>query len=299
MTSNTDTADSCPSTLRTMARIVLPSGVRRSILQAVSQADEWKVAWQLARLRRRMYAIPRGTKATERLLHYTVRFPHGPDCYVLYKDIFINRVYHFEAQRPNPLILDLGSHIGLSILYFKHIYPQARIIGFEPDPTAFPYLKENIVENDLTDVRLVQAAVAGQEGALTFYSDGNVASSLAEPPPDDPHHRWTKYELPCVRLRDCLTEPVDFLKMNIEGAEWEVLADSEDCLHQVRELVVEYHHGPHLPRTLHKILAMLHRHHLEYVVSDFGLSAYGKVRPPINLHPKTSYCRHIYACRME
>ena len=47
----------------------------------------------------------------------------------------------------------------------------------------------------------------------------------------------------CDRLgRDYLTEPVDFLKMNIEGVEWEVLADSEDLLRQVREIVIEYHH---------------------------------------------------------
>src|SRR5947208_15954595 len=113
---------------------------------------------------------------------------------------------------------------------------------------------ENIVQNGLTDVRVVEAGVDGQEGVLTFYSDGNVGSSLAEPPPGKASQRRAKYQVPSVRLRNCLTEPVDFLKMNIEGAEWEVLADSEDRLHHVREMVIEYHHWANLPRTLHKIL---------------------------------------------
>lgn len=69
------------------------------------------------------------------------------------------------------LILDCGSNIGMSILYFKHVYPKARIIGFEPDPAIFPYLQENMTRNGLKDVQLVQAALASQEGTLTFYSD--------------------------------------------------------------------------------------------------------------------------------
>src|SRR5207248_649772 len=50
---------------------------------------------------------------------YRVRTNDGPNLYVLYKDLFIRRVYHFEAERSDPRILDCGSNIGLSVLYFK------------------------------------------------------------------------------------------------------------------------------------------------------------------------------------
>ena len=65
---------------------------------------------------------------------------------------------------------------------------------------------------------------------MTLHSDGGCGSCLAQhassggPPPSSTH------DVPSVRLRDYLTEPVDFLKMNIEGAEWEVLEDTEDRL---------------------------------------------------------------------
>lgn len=145
----------------------------------------------------------------------------------------------------------------------------------------------------------MQAALASQEGTLTFYSDGKYGSCLAEHVPGDIPEGWTKHEVSCVRLRDYLTEPVDFLKMNIEGAEWEVLADSEDQLRQIREMVIEYHHLPGLPRTLHRVLELLHRQGFEYVVSDFDVETYGGARQAERLNFNTRYYRQVYACRKE
>ncbi len=293
------TEDVFTPVLKTLARKVLPVRIRSALWRAVDEVNEWKTAFQLARLRRHMFAVLPGISKTVQMLHYTLHTNDGRISYDLYEDIFIEQIYHFEAQRSAPFILDLGSHIGISILYFKHIYPQARIIGFEPDSLLFLYLRENITKNGLADVQLVQAAVAGREGTQTFYSDGGkIGSSLSEHLLGDISRGWVEYEVPCVRLRDYLTEPVDLIKMNVEGAEWEVLADSEDRLHHVREMIIEYHHFPELPRSLHKILDLLHRHHFEYVVSDFGLESFG-LQPPVRLHPQTRYCRLIYARRMS
>jgi hypothetical protein len=79
---------------------------------------------------------------------YTVKFNDGPNLYILYKDIFVKRIYHFDAARPDPLILDCGTNIGMSIHYFEQKYPQARIIGFEPDPDIIPFLESNITGNN-------------------------------------------------------------------------------------------------------------------------------------------------------
>ena len=283
--------------LKAIARKVLPAGVRRVLWHTVSGAGEWKTHWHLAGMRRRVCNRKPGTIVS--FLNYSVRMNDGPNFYILYKDIFVHRIYHFQAQRPDPLILDCGSNIGMSILYFKHVYPQARVIGLEPDPAIFPYLDENMTRNSLKDVQLVQAALGATEGVLTFYSDGKYASCLAEHRPAEIPPGWTRYEVPCVRLRDYLVEPVDFLKMNIEGAEWEVLEDSADSLRKVREMVVEYHHLPGLPRTLHKILELLHEQGFEYVVNDFDSETNGAVRPPFRLTPSTRYYLLIYARRVE
>lgn len=276
--------------LKAIARKALPIGAPKVI-------NEWGVNLHLAWMRRKVWRAKPGSLA--KCLNYTVRINDGPNFYILYKDIFIHRIYHFEAQRADPLILDCGSNIGMSILYFMHIYPQARIIGFEPDPAIFPYLHENIARNGCEDVQLVKAALAAQEGTLTFYSDGKYGSCLAEHLPADIPEGWTWHEVPCVRLRDYLAEPVDFLKMNIEGAEYEVLADSEDCLRQVREMVIEYHHLPGLPRKLHEILALLDQQGFEYLINDFDSKTNSGVRPPFHLTPESRYYLLIYARRLD
>jgi FkbM family methyltransferase len=208
-------------------------------------------------------------------------------------------IYRFEAKCPAPFILDCGSNIGMSILYFKHIYPKARIIGFEPDPAVFNYLTENVTRNKLQDVKLVQAALANKDGVSNFYSDGKNSSHLAGHDFLGLPQGWQNYEVPCVRLRSYLTEPVDFLKMNIEGSEWEVLLDSADCLRQVQEMIIEYHHVPSFPRTLHKILELLYSQGFEYLINDFDSESNQGVIPPFKLTKESYYYLLIYAKRKD
>ena len=276
---------------------LLPARVRRMGRSAVGTVGKVRAAWHKARWRRRAFAARPG--AVFRCLGYTVRINDGPNFFVLYHDVVLREVYRFTACRPNPVILDCGSNIGMSILYFKHLYPQARIIAFEPDPGIVGYLHENMKTNGQTDVRVVQAAIGGQAGTLTFYSDGKYGSCLAHLSSELIPEGWTKHEVPCVRLSDYLNEPVDFLKMNIEGAEWEALADCGERLRQIREMAIEYHHLPGVPRTLHRILSLLDELGFDYTVSDFDLATYSGARPPITLNEKTTYFRQIYARRRE
>ena len=285
------------SILRAVVRRILPFNIRQNLWRGLDMTDNLRRNMHLAQLRRRM--CKQKPDSLVRCLDYKIRINDGPNFYILYKDIFINRIYHFEAQRPDPLILDCGSNIGMSILYSKHAYPLARVIGFEPDPAVFSYLQENVSLNSLKDVQLVQAALSPQEGNMTFYADGKYGSYLAEHVPGDIPERWVKCKVPCVRLQNYLTEPVDFLKMNIEGAEWEVLADSEDQIRQVREMVIEYHHLPGLPRTLHKILGLLHRQGFDYLVNNFDSETNPGVRTPFCLNPNSRYYLLIYAKRRE
>jgi FkbM family methyltransferase len=194
--------------------------------------------------------------------------------------------------------LDCGSNIGVSILYFKHLYPQARVVGFEPDTRVFPYLEGNIARNRLQGVRLVQAALSSNEGAVEFFSDGKYGGGLAEQLASGDESGWMRSTVSSVRLRNYLNEPVDFLKMNIEGAEYEVLKDSEEMLDRVKEMVIEYHHLPGLPRTLHKILEILDRQGFEYLINDFDSETNGSVSPPFTLACESRYFLLIYAKRL-
>ncbi|MDH4152457.1 MAG: FkbM family methyltransferase [Nitrospira sp.] len=283
--------------LKTLAKHVMSSRTRQIIRASTVDVRSWWELRRSAQRERQIRAMPPGSLMP--FLGYRVRINDGPNFAVLYHDIVVRQIYGFQAKRMDPVILDCGSNIGASILYFKSRYPNARIVGFEPDPAVLQYLQENLSRNDLTDVRIVQAAVGGREGTLTFYSDGKYGSCLAHLAEGAIPVGWTAHPVPCVRLRDYLGEPIDFIKMNIEGAEWESLADCGERLRLVREMAIEYHHLPSLPRTLHKILNLLDEMGFDYVVSDFDLATYSGARPPIVLDENTAYFRQIYAKRRE
>jgi FkbM family methyltransferase len=272
----------------------LPYPLRAAIKWGIRQPSRGRKSVELARTKYRIDAAGRSGK-TVRLLDFDVHINHGPTPYQLYEDIFVNGVYDFVADRPDPRILDCGSNIGMSALYFKHLYPQARIVGFEPDPSILGFLRENIENNGLQDVEIVNAALAAQEGTITLSSDGGAASHLDRYRPEGSSTEWIPFDVPCVKLSDYLDERVDFMKMNIEGAEYEVLSECESRIGQIEQMNIEYHRLPGVPCTLHPILDLLHRNGFTYVVSDFGLVMYGSARPPARIDRHALYWRQIYA----
>ena len=90
----------------------------------------------------------------------------------MFVDIFIRNAYFFEAKRSDPLIIDAGANIGMATLYFKFLYPKAKIIAFEPFGATFAVLMDNIELNNLKDVRLVNSALSDHAGNLSkiYYS---------------------------------------------------------------------------------------------------------------------------------
>ena len=226
---------------------------------------------------------------------FRVAYNDGPNMYMLYKDVFVRRIYHFESTRSDPLVLDCGSNIGMTVLYFKYIYPRARIVAFEPDPTILPYLRRNIEQNGLDSVELVPAAVSWEDGSLVLHSDRKYGSSVVA----DPDGATTATVVETRDLGAYLDQPVDFLKMNIEGAETSVIESVAPKLRAVRELVIEYHHLPTLPRSLHVLLGVLDETGFDYLVNDFDAETNPTAQPPFHLDPGSRYFLLVYARRRD
>lgn len=250
-------------------------------------------------LKARMYSNPPLTDGWERVFSFKVRIAEPKNFYILYKDIFVNRIYHFVTDKSEPLILDCGSNIGLSVLYFKYIYPQAKIIAFEPDPILFKILEENIKINNIQNVELVQKALFANKSVMTFYSDGKIASHLEKYSSGNVLSEWQKFEVPTTTLTEYIEDEIDFLKMNIEGAEFDVINQAKEKLKNVRQIVIEYHHQPGLPRTLHKILQILNDCGFEYLISNYDKETNPEAYPPIELTLQTCYNPLIYAKRLD
>ncbi len=185
------------------------------------------------------------------------------------------RFYHFRTHTKAPLIIDCGAHIGVSLLYFKQKYPESRVIAFEANPDTFKLLEENVRENQLSGVELVQAAISDEEGTISFYVGKEDDDELTQWGDSGVQNKWntedgyTAITVPAVRLSSYIQEPVDFVKINIEGMEGIVLKDIESKLHLVKELRIEYHGSSTNPANkLEDVLALLSRHGFRYVLEQ-------------------------------
>src|SRR5262245_29004385 len=113
--------------------------------------------------------LPTGAVKTKTVAGFVVQYIHDQELTAIVEDIFGAGDYRFDSHRRSPRILDCGAHIGLSVLYFKRRFPDARITAFEPSPDTFELLTSNVRGNGFSDVELVNSAVSDRSGTLDFY----------------------------------------------------------------------------------------------------------------------------------
>ncbi|MBK9329825.1 MAG: FkbM family methyltransferase [Sphingobacteriales bacterium] len=211
-----------------------------------------------------------------RLAGQKLTIPDTASFLFTYPGIFEKEIYRFPSDKKQPVIIDGGANIGLSVIYFKKLFPQAKIIAFEPDKQLFPILSQNVASFGFSDVELVNKGLWNETTTLSFFSEGADSGSIQNAELDN----TTVHSIETVQLRDYLTFPeVDFLKLDIEGAETNVLLDIESRLPSVRNLFIEYHSFIGQPQTLDVILRILTRHNFRYYLSTFG--CVGQPRPYI------------------
>lgn len=197
-----------------------------------------------------------------KLGNYRVIYPNERAFYYEYRDIFGKEIYKFKAVNKKPRIIDAGGYIGMATMYFKSLYPEAVIKVFEPDPFTFSFLKKNIRNNNIKNVSLYNVGLGKKEGTVSIYPDGGDGASVKV------KNKNKMVNVRIKRLSDCISSRVDLLKMNIEGAEYEVLQDIENKLDFVDQIILEYHCFYDLPQTLGRILNILDRNSFRYAVSS-------------------------------
>jgi FkbM family methyltransferase len=207
---------------------------------------------------------------TTNILGFFVTYFNKEEIKILKQEIFQNEIYKIDLKKKTPLIFDLGSHIGLSVFYFKNKYPNSKIICFEPNPNIFPLLEENISSNQLKNVELYNLGVGKKESNRELFIDasGSGAFSTASFKKNawNGEQKTIPITVRTVPLSGYITKNVDLIKMDLEGAENEVLKDLEENkkLHYVKNIIMEYH--PLKKNGLKKIVNLLEKNefHIEY-----------------------------------
>jgi FkbM family methyltransferase len=153
-------------------------------------------------------------------------------------EVFLDEVY--SSPKPpvsSPLnIVDLGSNIGCSCLYWLRKFPEARVTAFEPHPIHVGMLRTNLALNRLSEKVMVHAAAAGTRSSRAFLTDQGLSSRITE------QGEPTSYPIAILDFYSLAgSTPIDVLKIDIEGSEYELLADPRFLLLPVVRLVMEWH----------------------------------------------------------
>ena len=178
------------------------------------------------------------------IVGFEVKFLDYANLSYLYTEIFLKNDYYFNAENDNPYIIDCGSNIGMSVLYFKMLYPKSRISAFEPWEEAFICLEKNVKNNNLLNsVTVHKAALSNSKGTVDFYCDPDNLGSLTMSTKQERMPKQ-KRSVEAMILSEHINEEVDFLKIDIEGAELEVIEELSNAgkLRHVKQMAIEYHH---------------------------------------------------------
>lgn len=176
-------------------------------------------------------------------------------------EIFFKGYYDFKTEKPNPVILDCGSNIGLSILNFKKQYPGSQVFAFEADAAICKILNENISHNNLKNVTVLNQAVWTKDEAIFFKSEGADGGQIA-----GNADNATKIDAIDLKRFMIQFDSIDFLKIDIEGAEASLLPHIAPELHKVENLFVEFHSYNNEPQHLKEVIdAMTSSGHRIYI----------------------------------
>lgn len=157
-----------------------------------------------------------------------------------------NYYQHFYKVKNEDVVMDAGANCGhLSIYYSKLVGKNGRIYAFEPDKFNIDRINENIQLNTALEnnIKVESLLLWNENKMVDFYESGTVGSSAVWMPDTD---KCVKKE--AIRIDDWIQRnninKLDFIKMDIEGAEIEAL---EGCTKTIQELapnfaIASYHY---------------------------------------------------------
>ena len=189
----------------------------------------------------------------------------GPSFSASYREIFLDEIYRFDTAVKRPVIIDCGANYGTSVIFFKKLYPESEIVAVEADPDIYKLLSGNIERQRMADVTLINKAVAVKRGPVTFYKQGADGGSLHAL-----QDSRGSVQVESISIDELLCRPVDFLKVDIEGAEVDVLCGCTK-LENVSKLFIEYHSFSDSEQELDRMLNKLKQNGFRYYIYDLAV----------------------------
>lgn len=155
-----------------------------------------------------------------------------------YNEFFVDKIYDDMDLKNLNVCFDIGSNVGLFTKYLK-LNNCSKILCFEPNKAAFNSLQKNL-KNE-SEVQLFNLAVSHNNDLLRLYVDSS--NSLISSAHDIKN---SYYDVETITLKDIFEknkiEKVDFVKIDIEGMEFDLIENLEESVFQkIDRFLIEYH----------------------------------------------------------
>jgi FkbM family methyltransferase len=178
-------------------------------------------------------------------------------------DVLCYEQYRLPIELSPETIVDLGSNVGGSILYFASRYPAARIYGVEPDPETFRKLQANVAP--LGNVKVLRLAVGDRDGEAEFFPHPRTWASSLKPTFATAPGITVQVRTLDTLLDEIGLERVDLIKLDIEGSEHDVLQAFDGLPTRAGALIGELHGFlPEIYAAMERFLAGLKGFHVTY-----------------------------------
>lgn len=171
--------------------------------------------------------------------------PARPDASSPIFEVMVTDDYHLASfrrisGRGLDLILDVGAHVGAASVFLGRCFPDAEVVSYEPNPGSARYLRTNLRLNEIR-ANVVEAAVGGRAGVARLLGESESCRSMLS---WDVTGTGTKVEVLSFSEELRRAQPLcrTLVKMDCEGAEYEILdATSDSDWEAVEAIILEYH----------------------------------------------------------
>jgi len=192
--------------------------------------------------------------------------PGSSDTELIYKILLCRGLKASYAIEPKLLaalgevrtVLDIGANIGVSAVYLATLFPQARVLAFEPSPANLALLQRNTAP--LGRIEVVPLALGERDGTLEFFSSEAAANFGGFSRFEAGSEAGRKTAVPVrhagAQLAELGVAGADVIKIDVEGSEWEILSVLGDEFLSRTQYIAGELHG----HRDFELLAMLERH---------------------------------------
>ena len=215
----------------------------KSLIRIFLQFENWPEVWRQYRQGQHLPPLKVRKGPT---IHHRIE----DDPLHLYREIFTENCYTKDFYQPQAgdVIIDCGANIGLFALYIQSIAPGAFVHCFEPAESTRKILEKNIAENNFGDfVKVYPYGVFNQRSTIELLkSDLSGHRSFVESQFVAKASEAETEKIECISLAEAMemagARRVDFLKVDVEGAEIEILEGaSSETLDKIERVALEYH----------------------------------------------------------